>query len=230
MPYDVPMLEAKNIGRYADDRWLLRNASLSLSGGDRLAIVGTMGSGKSLLLRAIAMLDPVEEGEVRFHDRVPHGYGVVEFRSRVIYLRQRPSLIEGTVEEHLQRPFRLGIHQKNQQHYSRSRIVAWVESLGRDASLIDLSTRNLSGGESQVVALLTAIQLDPDILLLDEPTAALDRASVHAVELLVDQWMAEAPEKRALVWVSHDPAQVDRVANQTLFIHQGKLSKTASPV
>ena len=64
------ILEARNVGRRAGDHWLLRGASLTLSAGERLAIVGEMGSGKSVLLRALALLDPIDEGEVLFREAI----------------------------------------------------------------------------------------------------------------------------------------------------------------
>ncbi len=83
--------------------------------------------------------------------------------------------------------------------------------------------RDLSGGEAQLVALLRAIQLDPQVLLLDEPTAALDREATGAVEQLVELWFADERDRRATVWVSHDGRQAARVAGAILRVHDGQL-------
>ena len=82
--------------------------------------------------------------------------------------------------------------------------------LGRDESFLDKPVGELSGGESQLVALLRAVQLDPKVLLLDEPTASLDAEATAAVETLVADWQAESAGARAVVWVSHDTGQAER--------------------
>jgi putative ABC transport system ATP-binding protein len=93
----------------------------------------------------------------------------------------------------------------------------------RDESFLRQRRDNLSGGEAQLVALVRALQLQPDVLLLDEPTAALDAESAAAAESLVLQWLAASPDERALVWSSHDAAQTDRVATRQLHMADGRL-------
>jgi putative ABC transport system ATP-binding protein len=92
--------------------------------------------------------------------------------------------------------------------------VHWLERLGRPPSFLDLEASHLSGGEAQLMALLRALQLDPDVLLLDEPTASLDAATTERVEQLLRRWLAEAP--RACLLVSHDGAQLRRLAGRQL--------------
>lgn len=98
-----------------------------------------------------------------------------------------------------------------------------LEGLGLGETFLEKSARDLSGGEGQIVSLLRAIQLGPSILLLDEPTASLDAASVAAVESLVTRWQAEAPGGRATVWVSHDAEQARRVGQRQLRMNAGEL-------
>lgn len=216
-------LEAKGLHRLAGERVLLDNISLSVHGGDRIAIVGPTGSGKSLLLRSLAMLDPIDAGEVQWRGESVHGRDIPRFRSQVIYLQQRPALVEGTVEENLRQPYFLRAHRDK--HFDRERVSRLLSSLGRGDSFLSQHQRDLSGGESQLTALLRAVQLDPAILLLDEPTAALDSDSTAMVERLVIDWLSEMPSDRATVWVTHDDEQSRRISNAMLQIHDGKLSK-----
>ncbi len=221
------ILEARGIGRRADGRWLLSDVSLAVAPGRRVAVVGATGSGKSLLLRSLALLDPVDDGEVLFRGQPVAPSEVPGFRREVIYLHQRPALVEGTIEENLRRARQLKVNR--QRAYDRDRVTQWLSQLGRDPSFLRQSTTDLSGGESQIAALLRAMQLDPAMLLLDEPTAALDTNSTRAVEQLVTAWHEEQPDSRSLIWVSHDPLQVERIAEEVFRMAQGKLRASGPP-
>jgi len=218
-----PIIEGRAIGRrHPDsDRWLLRDINCRICTGDRIAIVGPSGSGKTLLLRALAALDPLDAGQILWNEQRLRGAIVPLFRRSVVYLHQRATLLEGTVEGNLREPYSLRGHRHVR--FDRQRIEAWLARLGRDASFLRKLHRDLSGGEAQLAALLRAIQLDPHVLLLDEPTAALDRDASGAVEQLVELWYADRPEERATVWVSHDGDQADRVARKILRVDQGRI-------
>ena len=215
------MLQAEHIRRGAGDVRLLNDVSLTVSAGERLAIVGPTGSGKTLLVRALALLDPVDAGEIHWRGANIPGSAVPEFRSRVIYLHQRPALIEGTVEDNLRLPFTLHVHRDRA--CSRDSLLAMLSDVGRDAAFFDTSARDLSGGEAQIVALLRAIQLEPSVLLLDEPTASLDEATTRQIEQLVLNWCKASNAERAVVWVSHDREQTSRIATRVARMSDGVL-------
>lgn len=215
------MLEVTGLRRLGGERVLLDDVSLSIRGGDRIAIVGPTGSGKTLLLRSLAKLDLLDAGEIQWQGTPVRGNGIPRFRSQVIYLHQRPTLIEGAVVDNLRQPFSLRVHQDLQ--FNRERIVRLLLSLGRDDSFLLKQQRDLSGGESQLTSLLRAIQLNPSILLLDEPTAALDTAAAIMVESLVTTWLDEMPMTRAMVWVTHDYPQALRVADRVLEMNAGRM-------
>jgi len=227
MPAHAPLLEAIKIGRYAAEtqRWLLRDVSLALAAGQRVVLVGPTGSGKTLLLRALAMLDPLEEGEVRWHGTTVSRQDLPQFRGRVMYLHQRPALREGTVLDNLQYPFSLSVHRQRQ--FDAVRIRHLLESLGRQADFLHKTKHDLSGGEAQITALLRALQLDPQVLLLDEPTAALDAATVTALEQCVVQWFRERPDERTIVWVSHSQDQAARIADRQVRLDAGQIREGA---
>lgn len=216
------MLEAAGITRRGDDgRLLLDHFDLVVAPGDRLALSGASGSGKSQLLRALALLDPVESGEVLWKGSPVADDEVPKFRSRVIYQQQAPALFEGTVEENLRRPFALGANQDRR--FDPQRASGIFAELGRP----DLESRptigDLSGGEQQIIALVRVLLLDPIVLLLDEPTTALDPDAERRVIEVIGSWVSEAAAGRALVWVSHDDRVVDRVATRALTLDQGRL-------
>lgn len=219
----MALLEARGIGRRDPQggAWLLREVDLAIGAGERLAIVGPSGAGKTVLLRALARLDPLDEGQVFWLGRPVRGEEVPLFRKQVVYLHQRPALFEGTVESNLRQPYALRVHRDRR--YDEPRVLGLLGELGRDRSFLDKPQHDLSGGEAQVVALIRAVQLDPTVLLLDEATSSLDRPTARAAEAMLDRWQAEADEPRALVWVTHDPDQARRVSARRVAMRAGRL-------
>jgi putative ABC transport system ATP-binding protein len=218
-----PLLTACELGRRKPgiEDWLFSGVCLELSAGDRLAIVGPSGAGKTVLLRALAMLDPIEEGSIRLRGREIPREAIPTYRSEVVYLHQRPALLDGSVATNLEHPYSLKVHRPKR--FDRDRIVDLLGRLGRDEGFLDKSSRDLSGGEAQIVALLRAIQLEPTVLLLDEPTASLDHDAVRAIEALAGRWLEAELGDRAFVWVSHDLQQGRRVSTRSLTMHCGRL-------
>jgi putative ABC transport system ATP-binding protein len=221
-------LGAIKIGRRdpKTDGWLIHDVSFTIKWGDRLGVLGPSGAGKTVLLRALALLDPLDVGAIFYQGEVMVGDEVPGYRSRVIYLHQKPALHEGTVEENLRHPFTLKAH--HQRQFDRGRVTDLLASLGRDAAFLDKSSRDLSGGEAQIAALVRAIQLEPTILLLDEPAASLDPATARAVEAMLDRWMAARANERALVWVGHDRDQTLRMTERTISLNAGRLDPGCS--
>lgn len=215
-----PLLQARNLGRMipGTQRWLLKDINLQITGGERLAIIGPTGSGKSVLLRALSMLDPIDAGEILWRGNTITNADVPNFRRQAIYLRQRPAIFEGTVENNLRIAYSLRIH--GSAEFQKSRVIDLLSQAGRDEDFLDKSAAELSGGEAQITALIRALQCDPTLLMLDEPTASLDPDSATAVEQMVVDWQ-QADDSRALIWVSHDPAQVLRIATREFALDHG---------
>lgn len=216
-----PLLQAVRVGRHEPAAgWLLREVSLAVAPGDRVGVEGPTGAGKSLLLRALALLDPLDEGRVLWQGRPVPDAEVPDFRHRVAYLHQTPALQEGSVEENLRAPFDLWVHRGR--GYDRARAVELLDGLGRTPAFLEKTVGDLSGGERQITALVRLLQLDPRVLLLDEPTAALDPASAERLEDLVDRWATRGDGEGAVVWVSHDSEQTRRVARRILRLEGGR--------
>lgn len=199
--------------------WLYSDVDLEVAPGERVGLAGPTGAGKSLVLRALALLDPIDCGEVLWRGRaIPDGEAP-GFRSDVVYLQQRSPLVEGTVEDNLR--FAFGFNQRLGARPSRRRLAALVESVDLDGRFLASRTDHLSGGERQTVALLRALSVDPAVLLLDEPTSALDPESAATLEKLVGDWLTADDQRRAYVWVSHDPSQLGRMVDRVVSLRDG---------
>ena len=215
------IVKAESLSRaLPDGRILLDRVSLEIASGDRVAIQGPAGSGKTLLLRALALLDPTSTGTVFWLGSLVPDAQVPSYRSHVAYLSQTPALADGTVETNLRLPFSLGIY--NTRSYDQPRVLALLERLGRDNSFLTQPVSALSGGERQIVALVRLLQLEPTVLLLDEPTAALDPESTLSAQKLIEGW-ADADSERAYVWVSHDDRQAQTVSKRRIRMEGGRV-------
>ncbi len=210
----TPLLTVERITKRIGDRLLWRNLSFQLECGQRLALAGATGSGKTLLMRTLVLLDPLQEGAIRLLGRPPQRWFLPRYRTHVMYVPQRPVAFPGTVEDNLRWPWK--VHRPSDTGYDSSRISEWLAWLGKDSRFLSLDARQLSGGEVQLMALLRSLQLDPMILLLDEPTASLDGPTAESLEDLLKEWQRQGD--RALMVASHDPAQMERFTHQRLVL------------
>lgn len=219
---DTLLIETRAITRRdpRSGQILLHPANFSLRQGERVTLAGPSGSGKSVFMRALALLDPLDGGTVHWQGRSVSHKSVPQYRRHVAYLRQRPALVDGTVEENLRYPY--GLHVYRSMKYDPGKARGLLAAAGRDAdALLRRQTGDLSGGEAQIVALARTLQLDPQALLLDEPTASLDPDSALAVEALIARWLEDDPARRATLWISHDPAQARRVGTRHVAMQAG---------
>ncbi|WP_233829856.1 ABC transporter ATP-binding protein [Paraburkholderia sp. ZP32-5] len=224
---DVPLVLAEHIVRRDTQRGqtLLQPTTFALRAGERAAITGSSGSGKSVFLRALALLDPLDAGHILWNGARIERAAIPRYRRNVAYIRQRPALIDGSVEDNLRYPF--GLRAYRDVRFDRERAAALAAQAGRGGDFLGKRASELSGGEAQITALVRVLQLAPDVLLLDEPTASLDPASSRAIEALVRAWFDVAPERHASIWVSHDPQQAARMSERHLTMHAGVLEEAA---
>ncbi|AFY58538.1 ABC-type uncharacterized transport system, ATPase component [Rivularia sp. PCC 7116] len=209
----TPILSVRGLGRKIDKYWIWRNLNFELFSGEKVAVLGASGSGKSLLLRTLAGLDQIQAGKIIFQGKNINNWHLPKYRSQIIYLHQRPALWEGTVESNLKQVYGLKINRHLA--YNRAAILNYLQILHKNDDFLKRRVNAISGGEAQIVAFLRALQLAPKILLLDEPTASLDAQTAGSLEALVSAWQAEAP-LRAYLWTSHDPTQLERITNRQI--------------
>ena len=193
-------------------REVLRGVSLVVEPG-ATALVGPSGSGKSTLLRLLNRLADPDEGVVRFQGEDLRSLDVLSLRRRTCLVPQLPALLPGTVEENVRYGPTL---------WRRSADVGRALRLaGLDAAYAARAADRLSVGEQQRVMLARALALDPEVLLLDEPTAALDERARAGVEETLRRLVDELSASTVLV--THDLAQAKRLASRTIEVRDGRV-------
>lgn len=180
-------------------------AALHIDAGECVCLSGPSGAGKSLLLRAIADLDP-HQGEVWLDDREAASYAVTEWRRLVGLL---------PAEGHWW-------YEQVGAHFSHIDEAQW-QMLGFTPEVARWQVTRCSTGERQRLALLRLLANRPRVLLLDEPTASLDPTGVRQVEALLQQYREQS--QAAVLWVSHDPNQIARVANRHYRVEAGEVKE-----
>jgi len=222
-----PKIETRGLNFYYGDVRSLHDINMSLADRSITAFIGPSGCGKSTLLRVLNRMYALypkqrAEGEVLIggRDILGPNVDVAELRYRVGMVFQKPTPFPMSVFENVAFGLKLagGIRAAD--------LKARVESALRDAAMWDevkdkLSTdgRSLSGGQQQRLCIARAIAVQPEVLLLDEPTAALDPIST----LRVEETMQALREKYCIVVVTHNLQQAARVSNVTGFMFMGEL-------
>ena len=197
----------KRYGRGQHGVQALSDVSLKIEPGERVALVGTNGSGKSTLLRLLHGLTQPSAGQV-----------VVDPAVRQAMLFQRPQLLRLSVTTNLALgPWLAGTPwaQARAQALVALQRVGLTELAGRNA-------RHLSGGQQQRVALARAWALQPQVLLLDEPTASLDPQAKRDVEALIHAF-AHQSANMTVVFSSHNLGQVKRLASRVIYLEGGRV-------
>jgi len=202
---------------------VLRGTDLSIEPGRRAVLVGPSGAGKTTLLRAIAGLEPVLEGLLelggrRLDARTP------AHRRRVSAVFQEPRLLpHARVDDNVALPLRAaGVGRRER----RARAAERLEEVGL-AGLAPRGVRGLSGGEQQRVALARALCAEPDLLLLDEPLAAVDPNRREALRRLI----VRVQRERALTTlvITHDRSEAAELAETLALMLEGRIVQQADP-
>ena len=189
----------------------LTDVSLRIKAGERVALVGANGSGKSTLLRTLHGLVPPAQGQLQ---QAP---GV-----RQAMLFQRPHLLRLSALNNV--ALGLWLDRARDLRWAAAQALA-LQALQRVGlqSVAQQNGRQLSGGQQQRLALARAWARQPDVLLLDEPTASLDPHAKREVEALMAEFASSQERPLTLVWASHNLGQVKRLATRVIYLEFGQV-------
>ena len=192
---------------------------LTVEDGETIAVLGASGSGKSQLLRGLAVLEPANYAQARIRETDFGDLETPERRRRLLYVHQEPVRFDGDVRANLERMT------------GGEKLDAALEhmaALGLALEVAEQSMATLSGGQAVRVVLARALAVAQQVLLLDEPTAMLDDAAIARVIERLDDWK-RAGEHRAILWAQHPSAATLAAADRFLLVDGGRHRWVSTP-
>ncbi len=212
------LVELQNINKKYDQE-VLKIDRLILKKGLIYGIIGPSGAGKSTLLRIINLLTPPSNGNYLFHGKPvkKNSREMTELQRKMGMVFQKTLLFNDSVWNNVA----YGLKARK---YKKESIKKRVEKLLEQFGLKDLGTRKadtLSGGEAQRVAIARSVAYDPELLLLDEPTANLDPLNIELIEEMITTLKQE--KLITVVIVTHNVFQARRIADEVIFIDRGEI-------
>ena len=198
----TPLLDIEHLGfSYAPEvSSLFENLNLSVSRRDFVLVRGASGCGKSTLLRLICRLVPCESGRILFKGVAVENIPPAELRRAIVYVAQIPVMSAGSVKHNLLFPFSFAVN-KGKKTPSDDELTSMLERFYLQDIDLFREAGTLSVGQQQRLALMRAILLEPEILLLDEPTSSLDSESAAMVFRIVERLNSE--QNRTILTVTH---------------------------
>jgi ABC-type histidine transport system ATPase subunit len=233
----APALVIEDLHKSFGDLEVLKGISMTAYDGDVIAMIGSSGSGKSTLLRCINLLETPDSGRVYVNGElirmrpIKNGHAVPAERQQVDRIRQRLGMVFQS--------FNLWAHMTVLENVIEAPVhvlkMPKAEALARANALLEkvgiAEKRNhypnhLSGGQQQRAAIARALAMEPKVMLFDEPTSALDPELVGEVLRVIRQL---AQEGRTMLLVTHEMGFAREVANQMIFLHQGRIEEQGAP-
>jgi tungstate transport system ATP-binding protein len=214
-----PLYRLDSIRHSYADRLVLQIDRLEVMRGETLGIIGPSGAGKTTLLRLLQFLERPSGGTIAFEGRAIERDVPLSTRRRVTTVFQRPVVLDRSVRSNLTYGARVrGLADR------RREMDGLLAALRLD-HLAQKAARTLSGGEIQRMAFGRAVAFDPEVLLLDEPTANLDPRNVKLLEELIRERQARGV---TIVLATHQIFQARRLAHRTAFLLDGQIVEIAA--
>jgi phospholipid/cholesterol/gamma-HCH transport system ATP-binding protein len=219
----APVVAVEDLHKSFGSQNVLNGISLAVGRGETLAVLGRSGTGKSVLLRLIIGLERPDSGSVRIHGQDIAGLALDqmgEVRKKMGFLFQHSALYDSlTVEQNV--AFPLLHHKKEMSKSERSdRVKALLGEVGMEDAVAKMPS-DISGGMQKRVGLARALALEPDILLLDEPTAGLDPISSAEIDDLILKLQEE--HHMASIVVTHDLHSAKTISNRLALLDAGNV-------
>ncbi len=221
------LYEIKDLKRRYSGGFVLDIPYLEIKQGTSYGIVGPNGSGKSTLLRILAFIDKQDEGTVRFNKDAPSGDSAKTNEDRikgatVTMLLQEPYLLKRSVFENIA----YGLRVRGIRNNIRERVHESLRMVGLDpGTFVHRKWSELSGGEAQRIALAARLVLKPAVLILDEPTASVDRVSAQHIKETIGK--VRRKYRTTLIIATHDLIWLHEVSDEIMKMHEGRLMGSA---
>jgi osmoprotectant transport system ATP-binding protein len=219
------MLELQNISKTFEDRTVLSDVNLMVPKGATHALIGSSGSGKTTLLRITLGLIPFDKGYVKINGQALLSFTQVEWADRIGYVPQ-----DGGLFPHISGRNNVALIAKLR-GWRRARIDDRVEELRKvvdlDPEILSRFPREMSGGQKQRVSIMRAAMMDPAVMLVDEPMAALDpliRRSLQQELKSIFQRLG-----KTVLLVTHDLGEAVYLAEQMTMLHEGRVVQSGTP-
>lgn len=220
------LLEIKNLYKKYGETTVLDNINLSISKGEVIVILGPSGCGKSTLLRCLNGLEKIQGGDIIFRDKslVNGDVNWQEVRQQIGMVFQNYELFPHmtVIENIILGPVKVQKRDKKEVMEQARQLLDRVGLLDRENSY----PRQLSGGQKQRVAIVRALCMNPEIMLFDEVTAALDPEMVREV---LDVMLGLAKQGMTMIVVTHELSFARAVADRIVFIDKGKICEITEP-
>ena len=219
----APIVAVNSLRKTFGSHMVLNGISLSVNRGETLAVLGRSGTGKSVLLRLIIGLEAPDSGSISIYGLNIVGLAIdrmSEIRKKMGFLFQHAALYDSlTVAENVAFPL---LHHRKDMHRSErnERVKQLLDEVGMEGNLEKMPS-DISGGMKKRVGLARALALDPEILLLDEPTAGLDPISSGEIDDLILTLQRE--RRMASIVVTHDLHSARTIANRLALLDQGNV-------
>ncbi|OGO19511.1 MAG: hypothetical protein A2144_08405 [Chloroflexi bacterium RBG_16_50_9] len=218
----MAFLETVDLWQRRDGRDLLKNINIRVERNEVFALIGPTGAGKTTLLRLIDLIDTPASGKIFFHgvDTAISDSARLEMRRRMAFVLQKPVVFNMSVFDNIA----CGLRWRGTGHRQiKEKVNGILETVGL-AEYRNRNARTLSGGEMQRVAIARAIATEPEVLLLDEPTANLDPISSSKIEELIRQIIMR--NSMTAIMATHDMAQGQRLADRISVLVNGEIVQT----
>ncbi|MFP3322918.1 phosphate ABC transporter ATP-binding protein [Planococcus sp. SIMBA_160] len=214
-----PALHFQHVDYRIGDVEILSDITGSFPQGRITTLVGPSGAGKSTLLKLCNSLISPQNGEIFVKDKAIGDYDPVELRRMVGMALQSAPMISGTVYENLNLPLDL-----QGQQLAKEEAIDLLEDVGLKGDLLDRKVKELSGGQRQKVSIARTLVNKPEILLMDEITSSLDRASKHEVEELISK--INRKYGTTIIWITHNLQQALEIGDYTWVMMDGQVVET----
>ncbi|MEM3402975.1 MAG: phosphate ABC transporter ATP-binding protein [Nitrososphaeria archaeon] len=218
------MIEVHNIWKSYRNKSVLKGVSFKIEEGKIFCVIGPNGSGKTTILKIIDMLEEPSRGEILFNSvniLSLKENEKVAYRKKMAMLFQQPTLYNMKVHENIA----LGLKIRK---FDKTILKQKIQCSLKEVGLLDYADKHaytLSGGEAQRLCLAMALALEPEVLLLDEPTANLDPANIIIVENIIRNY---AKNNGLVIYTTHNMFEAKRLADRIALLVDGSIIEEAS--